>query len=78
MNTKMIRYILAKMMGVEALLLMLPVIVGVIYGETKGVMAFFVPIVILDPHIPVPPTVPVASIVPPVILTPQLSLLIRQ
>ena len=47
MNTKMIRYILAKMMGVEALLLMLPVIVGVIYGETKEVMAFFVPIVIL-------------------------------
>ena len=42
MNTKMIRYILAKMMGVEALLLMLPVIVGVIYGETKEVMAFFV------------------------------------
>ena len=47
MNTKMIRYILAKMMGVEAMLLMLPVIVGVIYGEIEEIKAFFVPIIIL-------------------------------
>lgn len=47
MNIKMIRYILAKMMGVEAMLLLLPVIVGLIYGETKEITAFFVPIVIL-------------------------------
>ncbi len=33
MNTKMIRYILAKMLGVEALLLLLPALVGVIYQE---------------------------------------------
>lgn len=47
MNMKMIRYILAKMMGVEALLLLLPVIVGFIYGETQEIIAFFIPIVIL-------------------------------
>ena len=34
MNTKMIRYILAKMLGVEALLL-LPAFVAVIYGEKE-------------------------------------------
>lgn len=47
MNTKMIRYILGKMMGVEALLLLLPVIVGIIYGEKKEVVAFLIPIAIL-------------------------------
>ena len=35
MNTKMIRYILAKMLGVEALLLLLPAFVAVIYGEKE-------------------------------------------
>ena len=47
MNKKMIRYILAKMMGVEALLLLLPVIVGAIYGEKKELTAFLIPIIIL-------------------------------
>lgn len=35
MNRKMIAHILAKMLGVEALLLILPAIVGVIYQEKK-------------------------------------------
>lgn len=47
MNVKMIRYILAKMMGVEALLLLLPVIVGAIYGEKNEIIAFMIPIVVL-------------------------------
>jgi len=47
MNVKMIRYILSKMMGVEAMLLLLPVIVGLIYGEMKEVTAFFIPIAVL-------------------------------
>ena len=47
MNTKMIRYILAKMMGVEALLLLLPAIVGFIYGENDEIIAFMIPIFIL-------------------------------
>lgn len=47
MNTKMIRYILAKMMGVEALLLFLPVFVGFIYGEENEIKAFLIPILIL-------------------------------
>ena len=47
MNVKMIRYILAKMMGVEALLLLLPVIVGAIYGEKNEIIAFLIPIVVL-------------------------------
>lgn len=34
MNTKMIRYILAKMLGVEAALLLLPAFVGVLYKES--------------------------------------------
>ena len=46
MNTKMIRYILAKMLGVEALLLLLPAFVAVIYGEKSGVW-FLVPIALL-------------------------------
>ena len=46
MNTKMIRYILAKMLGVEALLLLIPAFVAVIYGEKSGVW-FLVPIALL-------------------------------
>lgn len=42
MNTKMIRYILAKMLGVEALLLLLPALVGVIYQE-KCAVYFLIP-----------------------------------
>ena len=37
MNTKMIRYILGKMLGVEAALLLLPALVSLIYREFSGV-----------------------------------------
>ena len=47
MNMKMVRYILAKMLGVEALLLLSPMIVGLIYGEKKEIVSFLVPIGIL-------------------------------
>lgn len=46
MNTKMIRYILAKMLGVEAALLLLPAFVGVLYKES-GAICFLIPSVIL-------------------------------
>ena len=36
MNTKMIRYILCRMLGVEAVLLMIPVIVAALYQEMSG------------------------------------------
>lgn len=39
----MIRYILAKMLGVEAILLLLPAFVGVLYGEFKEAAAFLLP-----------------------------------
>ena len=42
MNTKMIRYILAKMLGVEAILLLLPALVSLIYREFSGVY-FLIP-----------------------------------
>lgn len=41
MNRKMIAHILAKMLGVEALLLILPALVGVIYQEKSTV--YFLP-----------------------------------
>lgn len=46
MNRKMIAHILAKMLGVEALLLILPALVGVIYQE-KSTMYFLPPILLL-------------------------------
>lgn len=46
MNTKMIRFILGKMLGVEAILLLIPALVGLIYGEKEG-MFFLIPAVIL-------------------------------
>ena len=46
MNTKMIRYILGKMLGVEALLLLLPAFVSLLYRETDGIY-FLVPAAIL-------------------------------
>ncbi len=46
MNTKMIRYILAKMLGVEAILLLLPAAVGAIYKEHEGIY-FLIPAAIL-------------------------------
>jgi len=42
MNTKMIRFILAKMLGVEAILLLLPALVGAVYGERDAV--YFLPV----------------------------------
>lgn len=46
MNTKIVRYILCRMLGVEAALLLVPVLVAVIYQEKCGVV-FLIPIVIL-------------------------------
>ena len=46
MNTKMIRYILAKMLGVEALLLLLPAFVSLLYRETEGIY-FLIPAAVL-------------------------------
>lgn len=46
MNTKMVRYILCRMLGVEAALLLVPVLVAVIYQEKCGIV-FLIPIVIL-------------------------------
>ena len=46
MNTKMIRYILGKMLGVEALLLLLPAFVSLLYRETDGIY-FLIPAAIL-------------------------------
>ncbi len=46
MNIKMIRYILGKMLGVEALLLLIPAFVGALYGEHEGI-AFLIPSAIL-------------------------------
>ncbi len=43
----MIRYILAKMLGVEAILLLLPALVGLFYGELEEAAAFLVPAVLL-------------------------------
>lgn len=47
MNTKMVRYILAKMMGAEAILLVFPILVGLIYGEKEEIISFLIPIGIL-------------------------------
>ena len=46
MNTKMVRYILCRMLGVEAALLLVPVLVAVIYQEKCGIV-FLIPIAIL-------------------------------
>lgn len=46
MNTKIGRYILCRMLGVEAALLLVPVLVAVIYQEKCGIV-FLIPIVIL-------------------------------
>ena len=42
MNTKMIRFILAKMLGVEAILLLLPALVGAVYKEKDAL--YFLPV----------------------------------
>ena len=47
MNGKMVRYILGRMLGVEALLLPLPAFVGILYGEEKEALTFVIPAVIL-------------------------------
>ena len=46
MNTKMIRYILGKMLGVEAVLLLLPALVSAVYQEISGIY-FLIPVAIL-------------------------------
>lgn len=46
MNTKIVRYILCRMLGVEAALLLVPVLVAVIYQEKCGIV-FLIPIAIL-------------------------------
>ena len=46
MDTKIVRYILCRMLGVEAALLLVPVFVAVIYQEKCGIV-FLIPIVIL-------------------------------
>ena len=46
MNRKMIVHILAKLLGVEALLLILPALVGVIY-QAKSTLYFLPPIILL-------------------------------
>lgn len=46
MNTKIVRYILCRMLGVEAALLLVPVLVAVLYQEKCGIV-FLIPIVIL-------------------------------
>ena len=46
MNVKMIWYILGKMLGVEALLLLIPAFVGALYGEHEG-LAFLIPSAVL-------------------------------
>ena len=46
MNTKIVRYILCRMLGVEAALLLVPVLIAVIYQEKCGIV-FLIPIVIL-------------------------------
>lgn len=46
MDTKKVRYILCRMLGVEAALLLVPVLVAVIYQEKCGIV-FLIPIVIL-------------------------------
>ena len=46
MNTKIVRYILCSMLGVEAALLLVPVLVAVIYQEKCGIV-FLIPIAIL-------------------------------
>ena len=46
MDTKIVRYILCRMLGVEAALLLVPVLVAVIYQEKCG-SVFLIPIVIL-------------------------------
>lgn len=46
MDTKIVRYILCRMLGVEAALLLVPVLVAVIYQEKCGIV-FLIPIAIL-------------------------------
>ena len=46
MDTKIVRYILCRMLGVEAALLLVPVLIAVIYQEKCGIV-FLIPIVIL-------------------------------
>ncbi len=46
MNIKMVGYLLTRILGVEAVLMILPIITGLIYGETEAVY-FLVPMALL-------------------------------
>lgn len=48
MNKKMIVYILGKMLGIEGLLLLIPGIVSILYGEDESAVAFFITSMILS------------------------------
>ena len=47
MNHKMLRYMLGKMMGVEALLLLFPAFVGLIYKEKEALSFVLVSFILL-------------------------------
>ena len=47
MNHKMLRYMLGKMMGVEALLLLFPAFVGLLYKEKEALSFVLVSFVLL-------------------------------
>lgn len=47
MNSKMVCYILGKMLGVEGILLILPAFVGILYGEEREFAAFLIPAAVL-------------------------------
>ena len=49
MNRRMILYILAKMMGVEGALLLLPAFVGLLYGEKSGACFLFPATIMIYP-----------------------------
>ncbi len=46
MNIKMVGYILTKILGVEAILMILPIVTGLIYGESEAVY-FLIPMAML-------------------------------
>jgi len=47
MNNKMLRYILGKMMGVEAYLMLIPAFIALIYKEEEGITFFLVSLVLI-------------------------------
>lgn len=47
MNFKMIRYIMGQLLLVESILMSVPLITSVIYGETKTMWAFIIPMLVI-------------------------------